>query len=53
MKQEMRKTISFTLDKKVIKFIDEEAKKLNISKSRYVENVFLEEIKKKIREGEL
>jgi predicted transcriptional regulator len=41
----MRKIVSFTLDEKVIKFIDEKAKKLNMTRSRYIENIILEKIK--------
>jgi hypothetical protein len=41
----MRKIVSFTLDEKVIKFIDEKAKELKITRSRYVENVFFELMK--------
>jgi predicted HicB family RNase H-like nuclease len=48
----MRKRITISIENKVLKFCEEEAKKNNISLSRYIENVILKEMNEKIKKLE-
>jgi predicted HicB family RNase H-like nuclease len=48
----MRKRITLSIENKVIKFCEEEAKRNNMSLSRYVENILLKEMNEKIKKME-